>query len=64
MTLSIHKSTSTGMTHKEDWSSCTSAALAGGITTILAMPNTLPAITDAMALVTAQEVCSVKIIGK
>lgn len=35
-----------GATHKEDWSSCTAAALAGGITMILAMPNTNPAITD------------------
>uniref|UniRef100_A0A2P2HXN8 CAD protein-like n=2 Tax=Hirondellea gigas TaxID=1518452 RepID=A0A2P2HXN8_9CRUS len=44
-----------GMTHKEDWSSCTAAALAGGVTIILAMPNTLPAITDDLALVQAQE---------
>ena len=35
-----------GATHKEDWSTCTSAALAGGITTIFAMPNTSPAVTD------------------
>lgn len=45
-----------GMTHKEDWSSCTAAALAGGVTTILAMPNTLPTVTDALTLATAQEV--------
>ncbi|MFH1994572.1 MAG: amidohydrolase family protein [Nitrospinota bacterium] len=31
-----------GGTEKEDWSSGTAAALAGGITTILAMPNTNP----------------------
>lgn len=31
-----------GATHKEDWMSCTAAALAGGITMILAMPNTNP----------------------
>ena len=35
-----------GATHKEDWSSCTAAALAGGITTIFAMPNTSPAVVD------------------
>ena len=35
-----------GATHKEDWSTCTAAALAGGITTIFAMPNTSPAVTD------------------
>ncbi len=31
-----------GHTHKEDWKSCTKAALAGGITMICAMPNTKP----------------------
>ncbi|MCS6909029.1 MAG: amidohydrolase family protein [Anaerolineales bacterium] len=36
--------------HKEDWDSATAAALAGGITTILAMPNTQPPITDGAAL--------------
>lgn len=35
-----------GATHKEDYNSCTAAALAGGITLICAMPNTHPAITD------------------
>lgn len=35
-----------GATHKEDWDSGTAAALAGGITTVFAMPNTNPAITD------------------
>jgi carbamoyl-phosphate synthase/aspartate carbamoyltransferase/dihydroorotase len=35
-----------GGTHKEDWDSATAAALAGGFTTILAMPNTQPPITD------------------
>lgn len=39
-----------GATHKEDWDSGTAAALAGGFTTVLAMPNTQPAITDAAAL--------------
>lgn len=35
-----------GETYKEDWESCTKAALSGGITTIFAMPNTNPAIVD------------------
>ncbi len=35
-----------GATHKEDFDSGTSAALAGGITIILAMPNTKPPIFD------------------
>ena len=39
-----------GATHKEDWNSATSAALAGGFTIILAMPNTQPPITDAQTL--------------
>jgi len=39
-----------GGTHKEDWDSGTSAALAGGFTTILAMPNTNPPVTDQVTL--------------
>jgi carbamoyl-phosphate synthase/aspartate carbamoyltransferase/dihydroorotase len=39
-----------GATHKEDWDSCTSAALVGGFTAILAMPNTQPPVIDAAAL--------------
>jgi carbamoyl-phosphate synthase/aspartate carbamoyltransferase/dihydroorotase len=39
-----------GATHKEDWSTGTSAALAGGFTTVLAMPNTAPPITTPAAL--------------
>ena len=35
-----------GQTHKEDFDTCTSAALAGGVTFIGAMPNTNPPITD------------------
>jgi carbamoyl-phosphate synthase / aspartate carbamoyltransferase / dihydroorotase len=35
-----------GALHKEDWDSGTAAALAGGFTAILAMPNTQPAVTD------------------
>jgi carbamoyl-phosphate synthase/aspartate carbamoyltransferase/dihydroorotase len=36
-----------GATHKEDWSSGTAAALAGGFVCVLAMPNTQPALTTA-----------------
>jgi carbamoyl-phosphate synthase/aspartate carbamoyltransferase/dihydroorotase len=36
-----------GATHKEDWDTGTAAALAGGFTTVFAMPNTSPAIVDA-----------------
>ncbi len=39
-----------GATHKEDFDSGTSAALAGGITMVLAMPNTKPPIFDAETL--------------
>jgi carbamoyl-phosphate synthase/aspartate carbamoyltransferase/dihydroorotase len=39
-----------GATHKEDWDSGTSAALAGGVTMLLAMPNTKPPIFDAATL--------------
>uniref|UniRef100_A0A6P7G082 Multifunctional protein CAD n=1 Tax=Diabrotica virgifera virgifera TaxID=50390 RepID=A0A6P7G082_DIAVI len=35
-----------GATYKEDYASCTAAALAGGVTLICAMPNTNPAIVD------------------
>ncbi len=44
-----------GATHKEDWNSATAAALAGGFTMILAMPNTRPPITDAHTLQLALE---------
>lgn len=39
-----------GATHKEDFDSGTCAALAGGITTVLAMPNTKPPIFDSETL--------------
>ena len=47
-----------GGTHKEDFDSGTAAALAGGFTMVLAMPNTKPPVFDAqtldMALASAQ----------
>jgi allantoinase len=35
-----------GLTHKEDFSHSTSAAAAGGVTTILEMPNAVPPVSD------------------
>jgi carbamoyl-phosphate synthase/aspartate carbamoyltransferase/dihydroorotase len=43
-----------GATHKEDFDSGTAAALAGGFTTVLAMPNTQPPLTDRQSLSRAQ----------
>lgn len=42
-----------GGEHKEDWDSGTAAALAGGFTAVLAMPNTRPPISDAATLALA-----------
>lgn len=42
-----------GAIHKEDWDTGTSAALAGGFTMVLAMPNTKPPIFDAGTLALA-----------
>jgi carbamoyl-phosphate synthase/aspartate carbamoyltransferase/dihydroorotase len=39
-----------GAPHKEDWDSGTAAALAGGFTLVLAMPNTNPPVVDAATL--------------
>lgn len=39
-----------GATHKEDWDSGTAAALAGGFTQVLAMPNTQPPTVDGESL--------------
>jgi len=44
-----------GATHKEDWDTGTCAALAGGVTMLLAMPNTKPPIFDAATLALALE---------
>ena len=49
-----------GALHKEDWDSGTAAALAGGFTTLLAMPNTNPAITDSLTLKLAFDAASIK----
>ncbi len=42
-----------GQTHKEDFTTGTAAALAGGVTTVLAMPNTNPPLVAAAAFETA-----------
>lgn len=39
-----------GPTHKEDWLSGSTAAVMGGITTVLEMPNTVPPVTDPQRL--------------
>uniref|UniRef100_A0A4W6DF73 Multifunctional protein CAD n=1 Tax=Lates calcarifer TaxID=8187 RepID=A0A4W6DF73_LATCA len=44
-----------GATHKEDFSSGTAAALAGGVTMVCAMPNTSPAVTDPSTLALVQK---------
>lgn len=44
-----------GATHKEDWDTATAAALAGGFTAVLAMPNTQPPVTDQRSLDQALE---------
>ncbi len=44
-----------GGEHKETWSTGTAAALAGGFTTVLAMPNTTPAVVDESSLDLALE---------
>lgn len=49
-----------GQVHKEDWSTCTASALAGGITMILAMPNTNPAVVDEKTLKHAAEFANAK----
>jgi carbamoyl-phosphate synthase/aspartate carbamoyltransferase/dihydroorotase len=49
-----------GATHKEDWDSGTAAALAGGFTAVLGMPNTRPPVTDTASLRTALEAAQAK----
>lgn len=49
-----------GGIHKEDWDSGTAAALAGGFTLVLAMPNTNPPIVDRDSLAWALNSASLK----
>lgn len=49
-----------GATYKEDWDSGTAAALAGGFTAVLAMPNTRPPVADAATLKLALDAARLK----
>ncbi len=49
-----------GATHKEDWDSGTASALAGGVTMVLAMPNTKPPIFDAETFAACLQSASAK----
>jgi carbamoyl-phosphate synthase/aspartate carbamoyltransferase/dihydroorotase len=49
-----------GAVHKEDWATGTAAALAGGFTTVLAMPNTHPPIIDSSSLNSVLDIASRK----
>lgn len=49
-----------GEAHKEDLTTGTAAALAGGVTTVLDMPNTKPPIVDAALLARKQELAGQK----
>jgi carbamoyl-phosphate synthase/aspartate carbamoyltransferase/dihydroorotase len=49
-----------GATHKEDFASGTAAALAGGFTAVLAMPNTQPPLTDGASLARAKKAARAK----
>ncbi|MEP7137627.1 MAG: amidohydrolase family protein [Chloroflexota bacterium] len=49
-----------GQTHKEDWDTATQSALAGGVTTILGMPNTKPPIFDSATLDLALDAAKTK----
>ena len=49
-----------GGTHKEDWDTGTCAALAGGFTQVLAMPNTKPPVFDLASLNTALDAARLK----
>ena len=49
-----------GDEHKENWDSCSKAAISGGITTIFAMPNTKPAVIDENTLELVEKIASEK----
>lgn len=51
-----------GLTEKEDFSSGTAAAAAGGVTTVLEMPNTLPPVESVQRLLEKKEILSPKAI--
>lgn len=45
-----------GGEHKETWTTGSQAALAGGVTMVLAMPNTQPPVVDQKSLTLAENV--------
>ena len=49
-----------GATYKEDFATGTAAALAGGVTTVLAMPNTQPPLVDAESFELARQAAEEK----
>lgn len=49
-----------GATYKEDWDTGTAAALAGGYTMVLAMPNTKPPVTDTSSFALALDAARAK----
>lgn len=49
-----------GATHKEDFTSGTAAALAGGVTMVLAMPNTSPSIIDKESFELVKDIAKMK----
>ena len=49
-----------GASHKEDWESGTMSALAGGITTVCAMPNTDPPVVDESTLSLVENIAKAK----
>lgn len=49
-----------GGAHKEDWDSGTQAALAGGFTVVLAMPNTQPPVIDGESLALVESIAAPK----
>ncbi|XP_006819567.1 LOW QUALITY PROTEIN: multifunctional protein CAD-like [Saccoglossus kowalevskii] len=48
-----------GATHKEDFASGTAAALAGGVTSVLVMPNTNPPVTDKASFALAHKLARI-----
>lgn len=50
-----------GATHKEDFDSGTTAALAGGFTIVLAMPNTQPPLVDSHTVAQAHDAAKTKV---
>jgi dihydroorotase len=49
-----------GLTYKDNFTNCTKAAAAGGVTTILEMPNTLPPVENAQTLKEKRELLKAK----